>query len=500
MLLDQDCHFLSGPLTSPGGRSLAWIGWDHPRMPWDGTELRVTDAPAAGRTTVFGSQEDGQQVSVVQAEWADEDTLVASGDPSGWWNLYRIRRTEGAWGAPEPLWPVEEECGGPLWGLGYRWFVPLPDGRIAVLHGRGPQRLGVLDPATGKVTDHARDLEWNGALDLSPCGHRVTGIAGNARQAAAVVEADLVTGEVRTLSTASPPVDAAYLPVPEERTYTHPSGRPVHVTVYPPRNPGYTGGREGERPPYVAFVHGGPTMRAQATLDLSVAYFTSRGLGVVQVNYGGSTGYGRAYRELLRRRWGQTDVEDATFVAASLEGSHQADPQRLAIRGGSAGGFTSAAALAFDPEHTFACATIMFPVLDLVGFAKGGTHDLEAHYLTALVGPYDEETYKDRSPINHTDALASPFLLLQGLRDPVCPPPQCYTFLERISRRDIGHQYIGFSAESHGFRKAANIIAALQAELLLYGQAFGFTPVLDRLPSALPGLSGRGEPSPPSSS
>ncbi len=246
--------------------------------------------------------------------------------------------------------------------------------------------------------------------------------------------------------------------------------------MLPPHHPEYAGA-EGERPPYVIWVHGGPTSRAQAVLDLEAAYFTSRGIGVAVVNYGGSTGYGRAYRNRLRESWGIVDVEDCAAVARALAGEGSADPDRLAIRGGSAGGWTSAASLtSAATSGLYACATITYPILDLTGWATDETHDFESQYLESLVGPLAEcpERYRDRSPAVHGGRIRAPFLLLQGLDDPICPPVQCERFLAQVAGSGVPHAYLTFEGESHGFRRAETIATAVEAEFSLYAQSFGF--------------------------
>ncbi|PZF80280.1 S9 family peptidase, partial [Jiangella anatolica] len=246
--------------------------------------------------------------------------------------------------------------------------------------------------------------------------------------------------------------------------------------VYPPSGSRF-GGVGGEKPPFVVFAHGGPTGRVPMVHDLEIAYFTSRGLGVVDVNYGGSTGFGRPYRERLREQWGVVDVEDCVAAAKAVADEGIADGARLAIRGGSAGGWTAAAALAFT--DVFACATIMYPVLDLVAFRTGETHDFESQYLESLVGPWPqtEDRYRERSPINAPEKFTAPFLLLQGLEDEVCPPAATARFVERID--EVGgpaHEYVAFEGEQHGFRRKETIVTALEKELALYGKVFGFTP------------------------
>ncbi|POX50829.1 acyl-peptide hydrolase [Streptomyces sp. Ru71] len=456
-------RFVSGPRLAPDGRRVAWLAWDHPRMPWDGTELLVADVGADG---TFGEPRlvaGGPRESVAQADWAADGRLLYASDRSGWWNLYR----DG-----EPLCPREEEFGGPLWKLGQRWFAPLDSGLIAVLHGRGPAVLGILDPETGELVDAAGP--WTEfAATLAAHGDRVLAVGASPRTGGEVVELDTCTGQARVVGAAhEDAVDPAHYPEPQARTFTGPGGREIHAHVYPPHHP-QCAAPDGELPPYVVWAHGGPTSRSPLVLDLEIAYFTSRGIGVVEVNYGGSTGYGRAYRERLREQWGVVDVEDCAAVALALAEEGTADPARLAIRGGSAGGWTAAASLA--TTDVYACGTIIYPVLDLVGWASGGTHDFESRYLDSLVGPFSPERYAERSPVTHAEKISVPFLLLQGLDDVICPPEQCERFLARLEGRRLPHAYIAFEGEGHGFRRAETMVRALEAELSLYAEVFGLS-------------------------
>jgi dipeptidyl aminopeptidase/acylaminoacyl peptidase len=303
-------------------------------------------------------------------------------------------------------------------------------------------------------------------------GAAVASFAGSPTIPYEVVAVDLATGEEQVVRAGAEPVDAAWLPESSARTFRGRAGQRVHANVHLPRNPGFTG-PDGEKPPFIVFVHGGPTGRSSLAYDLEVAYFTSRGFGVVDVDYGGSTGYGRAYRERLRGNWGVVDVEDCADVAAALAAEGVADAERIAIRGGSAGGWTAACALTSERESAFfRCGTILYPVIDPVAWRAGGTHDLESHYLDGLIGvwPQDEAKYRDRSPIEHADRITAPFLLALGLEDAVCPPEQSGVFLDRIKPGQTRFAYLAFEGEQHGFRRSSTIRAALEAELSLYGQ------------------------------
>ncbi|TDV43645.1 S9 family peptidase [Actinophytocola oryzae] len=458
-------HFLAGPRLSPDGTRLAWLGWEHPNMPWDGTELCVATPGEPHRALAGGPRE-----SVCQAEWESDDTLLVLTDPRGWWNLFRI----GLDGTAVNLAPCEEELGGPLWVLGSRWFAPLGDGRYVVLRS---DHLAVLDEHAGTVTDVDTDLTaWSS--DVAVHGNTVVSAAGGPLTEPAVVRLDLDTAATTFVSGPRedlPPVE--YLPTPDHRVFTSPDGRRIPAHVYLPRNPGFAG-EEGGAPPLLVTVHGGPTGKASDQLRREVAFFTSRGLAVAAVNYGGSSGYGRAFRESLNEQWGVVDVQDCATVAATLADEGVVDGARMAVRGGSAGGWTAAASM--TSLDTYACATIMFPILDLTAWTDHGgeTHDFESRYIEGLVGrlPDHADRYAQRSPSNHVDKLAGPVLLLQGLEDEVCPPEQANRFVASLDGSGLPHAYLTFEGEQHGFRRASSVTAALEAELSFYGQVFGFVP------------------------
>ncbi|MFE6281845.1 LpqB family beta-propeller domain-containing protein [Streptomyces sp. NPDC057877] len=459
-------RFVTGPRLSPDGRRAAWLGWDHPRMPWDGTELLVAEVDADGTFREPRVVAGGPEESIAQADWSTDGGLLYASDRTGWWNLYR----DG-----QPLCPREAEFGGPLWKIGLSWFAPLDSGTIAVVHGRGATALGILDPETGEVVDAAGP--WTEfAPTLAVHGERVVAVGASPRSAYEVVELDTRTGHARVIGAPhDDAVDPALYPEPQIRTFTGPDGRDIHAHIYPPHNPGCVAPGP-DLPPYVVWAHGGPTGRSPLVLDLEIAYFTSRGIGVAEVNYGGSTGYGRAYRNRLREQWGVVDVEDCAAVALALADEGTADRARLAIRGGSAGGWTSAASL--TTTDVYACGTIIYPILDLAGWATGETHDFESQYLESLVGPLADvpARYAERSPAEHAERLTVPFLLLQGLDDPICPPAQCERFLARVEGSRVPHAYIAFEGEGHGFRRAETMVRALEAELSLYAQVFGLHP------------------------
>ncbi|MEV4869841.1 LpqB family beta-propeller domain-containing protein [Streptomyces syringium] len=480
-LTDDRHRFVTGPRLSPDGLRAAWIAWDHPRMPWEGTELKLADVTADGRLTGARTVMGGPGESVAQVEWDQDGSLLAATDRTGWWNLHRL---DPQTGESANLCPREEEFAGPLWRVGHRWFQPLAHGLIAVIHGRGATALGILDTETGELVDAAGPwTEWGPTLAVA--GTRVVGVAASPRTAYEVVELDTCTGRARAIGARhADPVDPAYYPEPLIRTFVGPDGRDIHAHIYPPHSPDHTAPAD-ELPPFVVWAHGGPTSRAPLVLDLEIAYFTSRGIGVAEVNYGGSTGYGREYRDRLRERWGVVDVEDCAAVAEALADEGSADRARLAIRGGSAGGWTAAASLV--STGLYACGTISYPVLDLLTWASGGTHDFESHYLESLIGPLAEvpDRYRDRSPLHRADRVSGAFVLLQGLDDPICPAAQSARFVEAMAGRGVPYAYLTFEGEGHGFRRADTMIRALHAELSLYSQTFGIgAPGIPVLPLA----------------
>ncbi|GGO30471.1 S9 family peptidase [Microbispora bryophytorum] len=537
--------FYASPTPSPDGRHLAYICWNHPNMPWTGTELRVTRLSDGATWTVMG----GPAESVLAPLWSDERRLYAISDRSGWWNLYRA---DISGSSCEPVFPAEEEFAGPLWQLGGLPYAMLGDGRLAVLHGRGDLRMGVLDPEAGTLTDldvpfvgwapvldadgdvliglgyregaprsvvriHAAttadtadDADDADAIGPGP-GHAVgpgqadraghAGHAGRSRQAGRsdrashADRADELRREVEGVA-------AGVLPAPRAVQFeaveleavqfeamqqeamkfgaggfgagelgagelgaegfgAAPGTRRVHAYLHPPEQADEGGA------PYVVFVHGGPTGHATSEFSLEKAFFTSRGIGVIDVNYGGSSGYGRAYRERLRGRWGVIDVEDVIAAAKWLVAEGLADPARIAVRGASAGGWTVMAACA--ASDVFAGGVSVAGVSTLRPLVAA-THDFESRYVEWLVGP--EDRYGEREPLARADRVNCPMLLMQGLADPVVPPAQSRAFAERLLARGVPCTYLTFEGEAHGFRRLETRAAALAAELSFYLQIF----------------------------
>jgi dipeptidyl aminopeptidase/acylaminoacyl peptidase len=464
---------MSGPRLEPGGERVAWLGWNHPQMPWDATELMVAEVGPDGCLGEPVRWAGGGRESVTQADWAVDapGTLYAVTDPDGWWNVHAL----GAPGQVRNLCARPEEFGEALWRIGLRWCLPLLDGRLAVVHGTSGRRLGLLS-ADGRIEDiESPYTEW---FFPATDGRRLAAVAAGPGHGRTVVLIDPADGRAETVRGPSA-THAAHATTPSRRSWPGPDGEPVHAHLYPPYHPRFTG-PDGELPPYLVFVHGGPTSRSHLVLNQEISYFTSRGIGVVDVQYGGSTGFGRAYRERLRESWGLVDVADCAVVARALAAEGLADPERIAIRGGSAGGWTATASLIAEPG-LYRAAGIYYPVLDPAQWRVLGTHDFESRYLDGLIGPWPQQRsrYDERSPVARADRIRAPFVLLQGLDDTVCPPAQAELLLERLADSSIPHRYLTFADEGHGFRRADTVIRSLQAELDLYATVFAFTAAPD---------------------
>jgi dipeptidyl aminopeptidase/acylaminoacyl peptidase len=470
--------FYASPRCSPDGRRLAWLEWDHPNMPWDATELQVADLGAGGlgaAATVAG----GPEESIFQPAWSPDGVLHFVSDRSGWWNLYRLT----ADGRVEALAPMEEEVGGPQWLFGMSRYAFLPGGRVAMVHGRGPlQRLGVLDP-DGALVD--LELPFTGFHQLRAAGRRLACVAGSATHPTAVVVIDPDGGGVEVLRRGREQVpDPGYLSVPRAIRFPTTGGRTANALYYPPANRDVHG-PHGERPPLLVVSHGGPTAEVSSLLSMGYQFFTSRGFAVVDVDYGGSSGYGRAYRRQLDGQWGVVDVDDCVAAARHLADRGEVDPRRLVIRGESAGGWTTLCALTFRDD--FAAGASHYGVADAEALARD-THKFESRYLDRLIGPWPDaaELYRQRSPIHFTDRLSCPVILLQGLEDEVVPPAQAEAMAAALDAKGIPYAYVAFPGEQHGFRQAGTIRRAIEAELYFFGRVFGFDPAdpIDPVPIA----------------
>jgi len=466
-ILGRSHHFMTGPKISPDGRRVAWVGWDHPDMPWQSSELMCAEVTPDGDVGTPRRLAGGGRVSVGQVEWAPDepDCLYAVTDPGGWWNIHRVALD----GTLDNLCARSEEFGEPLWRIGARWFLPLGGRRFAVLHGTSSRELAVLEPDGTLTAVPSPYTEW---ANLATDGTVVAAAAASPRHRRTVVLTDLATGAVRVLRAAETS-HPDHLPRPVREVYPGAGGREVHAYRYPPHNPDVTA-PAGKLPPYVLLVHGGPTNRSQMVVNYEIAFFTSRGIGIVDVQYGGSTGHGREYRERLDGNWGVVDVEDCAAVARGLVAAGIADPARIAIRGGSAGGWTAVASIAAEPD-LYRAAAVYYPVLDAVEWRRRGTHDFESQYLDSLIGPWPaaEEAYVAQAPITRADRIRADFVLCQGLSDAICPPAQAQRLVDIARERGVGHRYLTFDGEGHGFRRTTTVTRCLEAELELYIRVFG---------------------------
>jgi dipeptidyl aminopeptidase/acylaminoacyl peptidase len=485
--------FYAAPRLSPDGRRLAWLCWDHPRMPWDGTELWTAELAGDGRVSGERLVAGGPDESVVQPLWSPSGELWFASDRTGWWNLYAVDLGPGVEpgaGKPElcPLVARAAEFAQAPWVFGLQSYVFLADGRLVVCFTEeGRDHLSVLDPGGGAAHDEVplRELDtpYTVVYSLTPLGDRAGMIAATHTEGWQLVALEPGAGHDDPAAGATEvvrrgrqvPIDPAYISRPEPIVFPTEGGLKAHANYYPPTNPDFIG-PEGELPPLLVNVHGGPTSSHDAKLDLDIQYWTSRGLAVVDVNYGGSTGYGREYRDRLKGEWGVVDTVDSINAAKYLIARGDADPARVGVRGGSAGGYTTLNAL--TRFHFFTAGASLFGLADLEAFATGGTHKFESRYLDSLVGPYPErrDVYRERSPIHHVDGLSCPVILLQGLEDEIVPPHQAEIIVQALRRKSLPFAYLAFEGEQHGFRKAQNIVRAEEAELCFYGRVWGFTP------------------------
>ncbi len=459
--------FYSSPRISPDGSQLAWLTWDHPNMPWDGTELWVAQFDPAGALAqpkwVAGSVTE----SIFQPQWSPGGVLHFVSDRTGWWNIYRWRD-----GESEPLTRMEAEFGRPQWVFGMSTYAFSSSHHIVCSYTRdGRWHLADVDSETGILEEIP--APYADISSLAATESRAVFTAGAPTESTSLVQLDLETREFEVLRQSSAAtVDPEYISVPRAIAFPTENGLTVHAFYYAPSNRDCVA-PAGELPPLLVVSHGGPTGSTSSTLRLSTQYWTSRGIAVLDVNYGGSTGYGRAYRERLKGLWGVVDVDDCTNGALYLVNRGEVDGDRLIIRGGSAGGYTTLCALAF--RDRFAAGASYYGVSDLEALAKE-THKFESRYLDQMVGPYPQrqDLYRARSPIHFVDRLSCPIIFFQGLEDRVVPPNQAEMMVEALRRRGMPVAYVPFEGEQHGFRKAENLKRSLEAELYFYSQVFGF--------------------------
>ena len=464
--------FVSSPRFSPDGQRLCWMEWDHPNMPWDDSRLCVSGA-GDERVVVAG----GVNESVIEPQWRSDGSLLFLSDRTGWWNLYRWDPQDGQ---VETVTDLEAEIGLPHWVFGTSRYAVQPDGRIVFAWTRDSFEgisVRLVDGTIEKL-----DLPFTVVQSLRTAGaDSVVAVAASPRGEESVVRIVLDgAAGVERVETLRPPRDLAalgvepgFISVPTAISFPSAGGRTAYGLLYEPANPNYTGPAD-QQPPLVVDVHGGPTGQAVPELDLDIQYWTSRGFAFVSINYGGSTGYGREYRELLDGQWGVVDVEDSIAVARWLAEQGRVDPSRMAIRGGSAGGYTTLAALVV-PDNPFTAGGDYFGVADLEEMTKD-THKFESRYLDRLIAPYPEgrDVYRERSPIDHIDDFTTPLIVLQGLEDEVVPPNQATMIVDALTSKGVPVAYLPFEGEQHGFRRAENIRRALDGELSFYSQMFGF--------------------------
>jgi dipeptidyl aminopeptidase/acylaminoacyl peptidase len=459
--------FYAAPRLSPDGTCLAWLAWDHPNMPWDGTELWIGELQADGSLGHTWRVAGGADESIFQPEWSPDSTLYFASDRTGWWNLYRARD-----GRIEPLVEMEAEFGLPQWVFGMSTYAFESAQRIICAYTQGGTwHLASLDIEAKQLRPIETPYTSISEVHAAP-GHTVFH-GGSPTEPTSIVQLDLATGQIEVLRRSSGvDIDSSFLSRPQAIEFPTENGLTAYAFFYPPENRDYTG-PPGELPPLLVVSHGGPTGTTSSTFRLSVQYWTSRGIAVLDVNYGGSTGYGRAYRQRLNGQWGVVDVDDCANGARHLAERGEVDGDRLIIRGGSAGGYTTLCALTF--RDIFKAGASYYGIGDLEALAKE-THKFESRYLDRLVGPYPKmrDVYAARSPIHFTDRLSCPVIFFQGLEDQIVPPNQAEMMAEALRKKGLPVAYVPFEGEQHGFRRAESIKRSLGAELYFYSRIFGF--------------------------
>jgi dipeptidyl aminopeptidase/acylaminoacyl peptidase len=462
--------FYSFPRASADGATLAFTSWDHPHMPWDGTELWTLPLDGSAEPTRVAG---GRAESIFQPAWGPDGHLYFVSDRDGFWNLYAA---DLATGEEEQLTAEQADLAHPQWLFGGSTYAFLDDGSIAFVRTqRATEQLFIRDPGGGPLRDLGLPYTNFGFPSIRSRGNRLAFVAGSPEADPAVVVLDVASGEREELTDAAePPIDPGCVSRPRPVQFATGDGEVAHGFYYPPANPGFEA-PAGEAPPLIVESHGGPTSHVVPALDREYLYWTSRGFAIVDVNYRGSTGYGRAYREKLNGTWGVVDNEDCVNAALDLARTGDADRARLAIRGGSAGGYATLCALTFHDD--FAAGASYFGVADAEALATD-THKFESRYLDNLIGPYPEraDLYRERSPIHHVEQLRSPVILFQGLEDEIVPPNQAETMVAALAANGIPHAYLAFAGEQHGFRRAETNIKCMEAELYFYGRILGFEP------------------------
>jgi len=468
-VLVDGSDFFAAPRLSPDGRQLAWMCWDNPRLPWQGTELWLADVGVDGTLENGRLIAGGVDEAICQPEWSPAGVLHFVSDRSGWWNLYDF-----ADGVVNALCPFEAEFASPHWSFGGAMYGFRANGDIVCTYIQNAvSKLALLPSGAGVL--QTIDTPYQEIRDLRVAGDFVTLLGGAPTIAVELVRLDVASGARTVLARSITTLpDAAYLSVAQNVSYPSANGRTAHAFYYPPANPDFAP-LDGELPPLMVIGHGGPTSMATNTLKLATQFWTSRGFAVLDVNYGGSSGFGRAYRDALKGQWGVVDVDDCVAGADYLVRQGLVDPARLVIRGGSAGGYTVLSALAF--HDVFKAGASYYGVSDLAGL-DADSHKFESHYTDYLIAPQPQAQalYLERSPIHHADKLKSPMIFFQGLDDKVVPPPQSEVMVDALRRAGVPVAYMTLEGEGHGFRKADSIVRTLEAELYFYLTVFGVTP------------------------
>ena len=473
-VLVSGSDFYSSPRLSPDSSQLAWLSWNHPNMPWDGTQLWVAQINADGSLGEAEGIAGGVNESVFQPEWSPDGVLYFVSDRTGWWNLYRWlpAQSEGGLGGVESLYAMDAEFGLPQWVFGMSTYGFESASRIICTYTqKGSWYLASLDLQTKQL--EVIETPYTDISSLQVASGKAAFIAGSATEPTAIVQMDLLTQQIEVLRRSSElEIDTGYLSTPQAIAFPTENNLTAYAFFYPPQNKDYTA-PGGDKPPLLVKSHGGPTASASSTFNLKIQYWTSRGFAFLDVNYGGSTGYGREYRQRLNKHWGIVDVDDCVNGAKYLAESGLVDSQRLAIAGGSAGGYTTLCALTF--RDVFKAGASHYGVSDLEALATD-THKFESRYLDKLIGPYPDrkDLYEARSPIHFTDQLSCPAIFFQGLEDKIVPPNQAEMMVEALKAKGLPVAYVAFEGEQHGFRRAENIKRALDGEFYFYSRIFGF--------------------------
>jgi dienelactone hydrolase len=474
--LHRGHDFYSSPRVSQDGTRLCFLSWDHPNMPWDGTQLHVAAFDRNGALVDDTIVAGGVAESIVQPEWLSPRRIVFASDQSGFWNLYSYDDS-----GIYCVYPDDAEYSGPAWGFGSKYYCVVGDRHVVAqrMH-KGAASLLVIDVDQEMATP--LPSSWQSYFCLTALRGKLYFIGGSADRLSSIASISLdgtAPSDESIADAGRVPIDRTWFSIPEPIEFVTRDGATAYAYFYSPQNPDAHAERT-ERPPLLVMSHGGPTAAASPLMNLRIQYYTSRGWAVADVNYGGSTGYGRAYRERLDGAWGIVDVHDCEDVVRHLADAGRIDRDRVAIRGGSAGGYTTLAALTFG--NTFRAGASHYGIGDLETLARD-THKFESRYLDRLVGPYParRDLYVERSPIHHVDRLQCPVVFFQGLEDKVVPPNQAEAMVDALRRRHLPVAYVAFPGEQHGFRQAANIKRSLEGEYLFFARVFGFSPA-DNLP------------------